>query len=216
MTKPGASCIWVLVIGSMTNANANAPAATGFYALPHNSLARLGVDGRRLAIFCIDDKLQIRSGDGESGGIDVAAKEVAFLRFGLIVTRHNSYHVARLKRTGDSAPLLLMPESPRDPAFASTMRSFAHAVSNDCGTSHLESGLTASSAWLNLALVTVVALAAALMALFVWADDFGRTGAWLFVALMAAVVAGFTWQTVMHELPRPLSSLDQLEQYLPR
>lgn len=187
---------------------------SGFDALGDVSLAPLGITGQRIAIFCIDDALSLCCDAGVTREITPA--QVERLRFGLVRTRHDSYHVARLFLTGEASPLLLMPASPRDPAFATTMRRFAHAVAETGGIGRIERGLTTAGALINLALVGAVTIGASLMALFVWDAEFGSTASWLFVAVMIAVLAVFFWQAMRHELPRPLVSLNQLDAYLPR
>lgn len=188
--------------------------AVGFHALPHGSLRPYGIVGDQPEVFCVDGDLLLRDAGGEV--LDIQPGEVERLRLGMMATKSQVYHVARLFLRREGKPLLLMPKTPRCPHYAATMRAFAHAVARERGLDHLEHGLTRGSALAMFLVVLVICTGASLMALLVWSEEFGMVGAVVFTAAMAGAVALAGWEALKREMPKRMVSLEEIERYLPQ
>ena len=190
----------------------NEDEGAGFYALGDRLLARHGVPGDPVAVYCHGDTLLLRGEGGPEFRLPAAAIER--LRLGFAETKYSRFQIARIFLTGEAEPLVIHSRDSRAPAYATTMRRFARAVVAAHGSAALERGLTDRAARTTTLVESGVAIVFAAMAVLVWSREAGSLGAAVFVAVLAALAASFAWYANVFEAPHPLASLDEAEKYL--
>ena len=191
--------------------------ATGFFAHPTPALRARGVVGRKPAVFCFGNVLEIQGEDGSVLAVPAAA--VRTLRLGKGGTGLGTVFMARLFLDDDEAgaeSLLLRAANPFDRQYRPTMRAFAHAVAEARGLGALESGNSDGGIVGGFLAVLAVAAFATLLAWAAWAGEMGATGAAVFTLAMVAIVALTGWEFLVRDRVRAMGSLAEVDKHLPR
>lgn len=183
-----------------------------FTALAVPNLQRFGIHGRQPRVSCVQAALRLQ--DERGGTATIPASRVHCLRVGASSSSSGRFLVAHvhLEADGARAPLLLRAANPHDRAFAQVLRSFACEVANARGIAALQHG-TGTSVGVFVA-VLLIAVLASVLALTVWAREFGLGGAAAFTAAMGVIVALVGWDSLYRSRPRPIRSLDELDRIL--
>lgn len=176
-------------------------------------LERAGLKGGMATVRLEDGTLRL---SGDSGGdIAIAAGDVERIRIVRFAGgRRPALHETRIWRGGGAEPLLILAPPHHSDDYGAVIRGFASRVAAIGGMDRVSRGPGLATALVQLMLVAfpLILLAGFLLIL---ATDGGSLWLWVAAGLAAAVAAGLVAGLLRHRWPRPIRSLDELDDELP-
>jgi hypothetical protein len=196
---------------TIADANAQPPA---FAARGGRRFRDAGLNGERLIVGVRGEVLEMH---GEAGGqADFPPAVVERIRVGASHYKGRTFYRTAIWRRGERAPFVLHAMEPyRDP-YAAIVREFASHVARSGGLARIETGLSMGRVIGGIVGIGVVLAFAVLLAVAL-GDDLAEPWWGLPVAALVPALFLGVWfvEIWRRERPRPVTSLADLDRYLP-